>query len=182
MMACCRLLLVNGQESITNLVGNAFLCLLDHPEVFERLRHEPAPIYSTIDEVLRYPPPVWIVHRTTQTEVTLGSQHIPAHARISVEIASANRDGKHFALPEQFDIDRVPNRHLSFGDDGTHSCLGVGLTRLVARITLLQVVRQFTELKLQTEQALDVVDNPTQFGVKHLPITFKLLPQSSESL
>ncbi len=182
MVVCCRLLLVSGQEPITNLLGNAILCLLEHPEVIERLRHEPAPIYSTIAEVLRYLPPAWTVHRTTLTEVTLGSQHIPAHARISAEIASANRDAKHFAQPEQFDIDRIPNRHLSFGDDSIHSCLGAGLTRLVARITLSLVVHQFTDLTLKTQHTLDVVDSPTLFGVKYLPITFRPMPQSSEAL
>jgi len=170
------------QEPLTNLLGNAVLCLLEHPEVIERLRHEPAPIYSTIDEVLRYLPPVWTIHRTTMTEVTLGSQHIPAHAQVSVEIASANRDDKYFAQPEQFDIDRIPNRHLSFGDDGIHSCLAAGLTRLVARITLSLVVHQFTDLTLQTRHALDIVDSPTLFGVKYLPITFRPMPQSSEAL
>jgi cytochrome P450 len=54
-----RWLVGTGYEMVTHLLGNAVLCLLLHPEVIERLHQDPAPIYSTIEEALRYLPPVW---------------------------------------------------------------------------------------------------------------------------
>jgi cytochrome P450 len=82
LVVCCLWLLVGGCMTMTNLLGNTILCLIEHPEVVVQLRNTPAPLYSTIDEVLRYLPPVWSVLKTTTTELSLGSQHIPAHAQI----------------------------------------------------------------------------------------------------
>ena len=170
-VVCCRLLLA-GQQTLTNLLGNAMFCLLEHPEVIERLHHTPAPMYSTIDEVLRYLPPIWMVRRMTTSEVMLGSQHIPAQARVCAWLVSANRDARHFADPERFEIDRIPNRHLSFSDDGNHSCLGAGLARLTARIALSLLIQHPGNPQPRTELAFEVIEHPLLFGIKHLPITF----------
>jgi len=174
----CCLLLVMEYETMIHLLGNAIYCLASRPEVCARLRHVPAPIYSTIEEVLRFLPPVWIVERTTVSDVTLGAQRIPAHARISAWIVSANRDARYFVQPEQFDIDRIPNRHLSFGDSGMHFCVGVCLVRLLASITLTQLVHQCNDLALPPEHILETVKTPTAFGLKNLPLTFQPLPLS----
>jgi cytochrome P450 family 109 len=175
-VACCRLLLA-GQQLLTNLLGNAMFCLLEHPEVIERLRQVPAPIYSTIDEVLRYLPPIWMVRRMATREVMLGSQHIPAQARVCAWLVSANRDGRHFADPGRFEIDRIPNRHLSFSDDGNHSCLGAGLARLTARIALSMLIQHLVDPQPRTELAFEVIEHPLLFGVKHLPITLTPSPR-----
>jgi cytochrome P450 len=182
MVWCCHVLLMSGLVTIPHVLGNALLCLVEHPEVIERLRNVPAPIYSTIDEVLRYLPPVWMVQRTTRSAVTLGKQSLPAQARISAWIVSANRDVGHFARPEEFDIDRIPNRHLSFGDNGVHSCLGVGLCRLITKITLELLSQQFTDIKLLPGYEGAVVVSPTLFGVNQLPITFRPVPGTRHPL
>jgi cytochrome P450 len=176
MVACCLLLLA-GQQPLTNLLGNAIFCLLEHPEVIERLRQVPAPMYSTIDEVLRYLPPIWMVRRMTTREVLLGSQPIPAQARVCAWLVSANRDVRHFADPERFEIDRIPNRHRSFSDDGNHSCLGAGLARLTARIALSLLIQHPGNPQLRTELAFEVIEHPLLFGVKHLPITLTPTPR-----
>ena len=179
---CCHALLMCGQATIPHLLGNAVWCLLTHPEVIARLRHEPAPIYSTMDEVLRYLPPVWIVQRTTCSVVILGAQTLPAQARVWAWIASANRDARHFARPDQFDIDRIPNRHVSFGGDGVHACVGAGLGRLITRITLELLSQQFTDIELPPGHVGAVVGTPTLFGVNQLPITFRPMPRASHPL
>ena len=172
---CCVLLVVE-HKTMVQLLGNAIYCLAKHPEVCQRLHHVPAPIYSTIEEVLRFLPPVWTADRTTLAEVTIGSQHIPAHARVSAWIISANRDTRYFTLPEQFDIDRIPNRHLSFGGNGVHFCLGVSLVRLLASITLSQLVHQYTALALPPDHMLEAMKVSTGFGLKNLPLTFEPVP------
>jgi cytochrome P450 len=119
-----------------------------------------------------------MVERTTVSEVTLGAQRIPAHARISAWIVSANHDARYFAQPEQFDIDRIPNRHLSFGDSGMHFCVGVCLVRLLASITLTQLVHQCHDLALPPDHVLETAKTPTAFGLKNLPLTFQPFPLS----
>jgi len=139
-LACCCLLLVAGHATATHLLGNAVLCLTDHPEAIARLHHELPPVSSTVEEVLRYLPPVWNVMRMTTTDVTLGAQRIPAQAQVCVWIVSANRDAEHFPYPDQFDIERVPNRHLSL-TYGSRGDLVAALARRVARSTLTMVVK-----------------------------------------
>jgi cytochrome P450 len=168
---CLRWLVGIGYAMVTHLLGNAILCLLLHPEVIERLHQDPAPIYSTIEEALRYLPPVWKVTRMTTEEIALGGQPIPAQARICAWIVSANRDENRFFSPDTFDIERVPNRHLSFGyGKGFH--FDTALARLLAEVSLTLLLDYLPGLQLVPGQRLEMVDNPAIFGVKHLYVTF----------
>ncbi|HEX6554833.1 MAG TPA: cytochrome P450 [Ktedonobacteraceae bacterium] len=160
-----------GFEMVTHLLGNAVLCLLMHPQVIERLHQDPAPIYSTIEEALRYLPPVWRVTRMTTDEVALGGQRIPAQARVCAWIVSANRDERCFSSPDTFDIERVPNRHLSFGY-GKDFHFDAALARLLAEVSLTLLLDYLPNLKLLPGQRLEVVDNPAIFGLRHIYITF----------
>jgi cytochrome P450 len=169
--ACCSALLLAGHAMTTHLLGNAVLCLTKHPEVIARLRHEPPPIYSTIEEVLRYLPPVWNVARATLAAVQLGEQRIPAQAQVWVWIVSANRDAEQFPNPDQFDIERIPNRHLSFGHR-SQAWLGSALARQAARSTLTLLVKLLPDLKRVPDGDLEVIESSTFFGVKLLPVTF----------
>jgi cytochrome P450 len=168
---CLRWLVGMGYAMVTHLLGNAVLCLLLHPEVIERLHQDPTPIYSTIEEALRYLPPVWRVTRMTAEEVALGGQPIPAQARICAWIVSANRDESRFSSPDTFDIERVPNRHLSFGyGKGFH--FDTALARLLAEVSLTLLLDYLPGLQLLPGQRLEMVDNPAIFGVKHLYVTY----------
>jgi cytochrome P450 len=171
-VACCCALLFAGHTTATHLLGNAVLCLTEYPEVIAHLRHEPPPVYSTVEEVLRYLPPVWNVARTTLADIQLGEQRIPAEAHVWVWIVSANRDALQFPNPDQFDIERIPNRHLSFGDR-SHAWLGAALARQTAGRALTMLVKLLPNLKRMRDSGLEVVSSSTFFGVKRLPIAFR---------
>ena len=170
-LACCCQLLVAGHATATHLLGNAVLCLTDHPEAIARLHHELPPIYSTLEEVLRYLPPVWNVVRMTTTDVTLSAQRIPAQAQVCVWIVSANRDAQHFPNPDQFDIERIPNRHLSLSY-GSSADLVAALARQQARRTLKLLVKLLPNLKRVSDGPLEVIERSSFFGVKRLPVAF----------
>jgi cytochrome P450 len=58
-----QLLIVAGQETTTNLIDNAVLCLLERPNQLARLRAAPELLPAAIEEVLRYRSPLqWIMH------------------------------------------------------------------------------------------------------------------------
>ncbi len=166
-----QLLLVGGQETTTNLIDNAILCFLEHPDQLARLRAAPELLPSAIEEVLRYRSPLQWVMRTPRHDVELHGQVIPARKLVLPMIGSANRDPRHFPDAGRFDIMRDPNPHLAFGH-GAHACLGAPLARLEARIALtdfLERVRDFERTSTEPwepRQALHV------HGPARLPLRF----------
>ncbi|MFL5626091.1 MAG: cytochrome P450 [Ktedonobacteraceae bacterium] len=173
MLGFCFLLLVAGNETTTNLLGNAILCLDSHAEDWEQLRTEPALVPSAIEEVLRYLSPVQSMFRLTTTEAVVGDQVIPAHQMVLAWIASANRDEQQFPQADKFDIRRTPNRHIAFGH-GIHFCLGAPLARLEAKIALEAMLERIAEIQWVKDVPLQRTDSFFLYGVKHLPVTFKV--------
>jgi cytochrome P450 len=130
-----QLLVVGGQETTTNLINNAMVCFLDHPDQLALLRRSPELLPQAIEEVLRYRAPFQWVMRTPRRDIEMHGKTIPAGKLVLAMIGSANRDSKIFKDAERFDITRNPNPHIAFGH-GIHSCLGAALARMEARIAL----------------------------------------------
>jgi cytochrome P450 len=172
LLGFCILLLVAGNETTTNLIGNAILCFDEHPEVFEQLRAEPELIPGAIEEVLRYRSPVQFMYRRAAADVTFKEQEIRAGQMVLAWIGSANRDEAQFPNADDFDIKRTPNRHIAFGH-GIHFCLGAPLARLEAKIALTMLLERFYDIKRVPGVQLEETGSNIVFGVKHLPITFR---------
>jgi cytochrome P450 len=171
LLGFCALLLVAGNETTTNLIGNALLCFTEHPEVWERLRGEPTLLPQAIEEVLRYRSPVQSMFRIAAKASEVGGQSIPAGAPVVAWIGSANRDEAQFADPDRFDVDRQPNRHIAFGY-GIHYCLGAPLARLEARIALGAMLERFVDVRRVRGATLEVLPSTIVYGVRSLPIEF----------
>ncbi len=148
LMAMIFLLLVAGHETTLNLIGNGVLALLEHPEQLQRLRDEPALIKPAIEELLRYDSPVQMAgERYPREDVTIGGVTIGRGETMIAVLGSANRDERQFACPDELDISREPNRHLSFGQ-GVHYCVGAALARMEGQIAIGTLVRRFPDLRL----------------------------------
>jgi cytochrome P450 len=134
----CTLLLIAGNETTTNLLGNAMLVLLERPELEARLREDRSLVAPFVEEVLRYDSPVQSLFRGLSEPATLAAVELPEGARVMVLLGSANRDALHYPDPDEVDIGRftatTPD-HLAFGS-GIHLCLGAPLARLEARVAL----------------------------------------------
>lgn len=135
LMAMLILLLVAGNETTTNLIGNAVAALAAHPAELQRLRADPSLLPSAVEEVLRWSSPVQMTARVARRDTTLAGVALPEGTPLLVWIGSANRDEDVFPEPGRFEITRSPNRHLAFGQ-GIHFCLGAPLARLEARVAL----------------------------------------------
>jgi cytochrome P450 len=129
------LLLIAGNETTTNLLGNMLNVLVDRPDLWQRLRNEGELVEAAIEETLRYDSPVQFVMRRAKEDVTLHGARIPAGHDVIVAMGSANRDADVFESPDEYLIDRPRNRHLSFGY-GIHFCIGAPLARMEARIAM----------------------------------------------
>jgi cytochrome P450 len=166
------LLLVAGNETTTNLIGNGVLALFTHPEQGQKLRQRPELVPSMVEEVLRYDSPIQSVFRTTTRAVEMHGTTIPADSKVALLWGAANRDPAEFPTPDCFDIERMPNRHMAFGM-GIHFCLGAPLARLEGRLTIETLLRRMPHLSPDPHGTLVRVDNPQFRGLKHFPLVFE---------
>ncbi|WP_346958262.1 cytochrome P450 [uncultured Arthrobacter sp.] len=172
LLGFCSLLLVAGNETTTNLIGNAVLCFTELPGTIERLRREPALLPQAIEEVLRFRSPVQSMYRIAVADTTLGGVRIPAGAPLVAWIGSANRDDRQFQRAAEFDIDRDQLRHLAFGH-GIHFCLGAPLARLEARTALQAILSRLPGLALAPGADLQRMDSTIVYGLKSLPVSWQ---------
>ncbi|MEZ0371537.1 MAG: cytochrome P450 [Candidatus Sericytochromatia bacterium] len=170
-IAFIQLLFSAGTETSTNMIDNAMLCFIEHPDQLARLRADPGLLPMAIEEVLRYRSPVQMMFRETRQAVELHGQVIPAGKFVLAVIGSANHDPKFFEHPERFDIGRDPNPHIAFGH-GVHFCVGAPLARLVARIAIPDLLSRLQNLEpilpdWEPQQPVHV------YGPARLPVRFK---------
>lgn len=156
-----------GSETTTNLLSGLFLTLAQQPDLYAQLRANPELIPAAIEEQLRMGSPVQGFYRTATRDYTIGSQTIPAGARVLLLFAAANRDPRHFDDPDTFNLNRTPCDHLAFGG-GIHYCLGTPLTRLEASRVLTQLLPRVETIRLAGDYRY--LDNPTMRGLEHLPL------------
>ncbi|WP_433854610.1 cytochrome P450 [Streptomyces kronopolitis] len=163
------LLLVAGHITTTALLGNAVLSLDQYPDEAALLRAEPGRLPDALEEVLRWLPPFPELGRRTTRDVTLGGQLIPAESVVMANLAAANRDPSRFAHPDDFDVTRSPNPHLTFGH-GIHFCFGAPLARLEARIALRLVLERFRDLTVAHRGEVEIQNPAVIVSVRRLPL------------
>ena len=167
----CLLLLVAGNETTTNLIGNTVLALFEHPDQWVRLREEPGAVAATVEESLRFGSPVQGFFRTARQPYAVGETTIPEGDRVLLLFAAANRDPAHYRDPDRFDVSRNPVDHLAFGS-AIHACLGSHLARL-EMATVLDVLRARVR-DLLPDGPVVRTRNPMLRGVALLPV--RLVP------
>jgi cytochrome P450 len=162
------LLLVAGNETTTNLLGNALLALMEHPDELARVRRDPRRIPALVEEALRYDGPIQYIFREANQDIELSGVTIPAGAMVLPLLGSANRDDAQFPDADRFDVSRNTQGHLAFGL-GIHFCLGASLARLEARVALEELLPRFAHFE-RSEPHVQYVDSYLVRGPKHLPL------------
>jgi len=168
LIAFCVLLLIAGNETTTNLLGNFFEAMDRFPDELDRLRREPELIKSAVEEALRFDSPVQGLWRGIREPAELGGVELPAGARVMTLFASANRDESHYGEDAGvFRADRNPTDHLAFGT-GIHVCLGAALARLEARVAISTLLERTTGWERADEPLRPL--NPVLRGVRAQPL------------
>jgi cytochrome P450 len=144
------LLLIAGNETTTNLIGNAMYSLLTNPDQLELLRSEPALMSSAIEELLRFNGPVQATGRVAKEDIEIGGTTVKRGQIAFALLGSANHDAAKFPDPERLDLRRNPTEHMAFGD-GIHFCLGAPLARAEAQITFEELLNRFPKIELAGE-------------------------------
>jgi cytochrome P450 len=150
-LLACWLMLAAGHRHTVSAVANCALALLSHPDQLRLVRDRPALIEQTVEEGLRYAPPVPWVERRACSEGEVAGVSFRAGQRVLLALAAANREQEPFDQraphPDLFDLWRVHGRHLSFGY-GAHFCLGFRLARLQIATILHLMLARFPSLAL----------------------------------
>jgi cytochrome P450 len=169
------LLIIAGQRTTTNLIGNGMQALLTHRDQLDRLAADPGLVTSAVEEFLRWESPSFRgTLRVAKQDMEIGGVQIPKEGFVHVMIAAANRDPKVFEDPDRFDISRTGNKHLTFGH-GAHYCPGAPLSRLEGYVVFPTLLRrlQGIELAIPEEQTEWIYDNSVSRGLATLPVRYE---------
>ncbi len=145
----CIFLLNAGHET-TNLIGTALHSLTEWPQEKARLvanLAEPVVVKSAIEEFLRFESSVQLGNRISTRDVEIAGVKMPPDSRVTICIGGANRDPAQFPDPDRLDITREPNKHIAFAF-GIHTCAGMNLARLEARVALAKFLARFPRYAL----------------------------------
>jgi cytochrome P450 len=147
-ISTCELLLLAGNITTTDVIGNGIFALLKHPEQLQKLRANPALMAGTVEEILRYDPPITHVSRVATDSTVVDGCPFHAGDGIYSMLIAANHDPALHQNPHAFDIERESKRHLSFGG-GAHFCIGAPLARAEAQIALTLFLERFPVIQLK---------------------------------
>ena len=145
-VAQCRLLLIAGNVTTTDLIGNGVKALLENPEQLQKLRDQPELIGNAVEEMLRYDSPVTNSGRIPNRDISIAGCPVAKGSSLSPSLAAANRDPAVYPDPDTFDIEREDTHHQSFGG-GRHLCLGAHLARIEAQEAILGLLRRYPRLE-----------------------------------
>ncbi|MFD3586142.1 cytochrome P450 [Streptomyces sp. NPDC058683] len=162
------LLLIAGHETTVNLITNGVLTLLRRPEHLDHLRRDPGLLPRTVEELLRYEPPVHMRERIPLTDITVAGTTLARGTSVILALAAGNRDPRRFDDPDRFDPTRPDNEHLGFGS-GIHLCFGAPLARLEAQTALGALLPVLGTASL-VQDPPPYRQNAMLRGPRHLPI------------
>jgi cytochrome P450 len=152
LIGTCVLLLNAGHEATVNVTGNGWWSLFRNPAQLARLRDDPSMVPVAIEELMRWDTPLQMFERWVLEDVEICGATVPKGAELGLLFGSANRDPTVFGRPDELDVAREPNPHVSFGA-GVHFCLGAPLARLELETSFSTVLRRLPGLELSEEPA-----------------------------
>jgi cytochrome P450 len=162
------LLSAAGTETVARLLGWAGSLLDQHPDQRAELVADPSLIPNAVEECLRYEAPSPVNGRWVMSDVEFQGRTVPAGSRLLMLNGSANRDERHFADADRFDVHRTIDRHLSFGY-GAHFCVGAALARIEGHIAIREMLQRHPTWEVDRSGA-EMIQTTTVRGFSKLPV------------
>ncbi len=163
------LLIIGGNETTTNLIGNMLRILSDYQDMQNTLRENRNRISEFVEESLRFYSPIqYLPHRFVRDDTEIDDIRLKRGDQIFVYIGSANRDESFFEDPDSFIPGRKDNRHIAFGN-GVHMCIGAPLARLEAGIALEGLLDKFQRIEIDHFRTIPI-ENSMVYGFESMPL------------
>ncbi|NBE93709.1 cytochrome P450 [Nonomuraea sp. KC401] len=145
----CRLLLLVGYETTASQLGLTVAKLLAEPGQVQALRADESLLPGAVEELLRWKLMSGSLSmlRYVTEDIEVGGVTIPKGSGVIPAVESANWDEKVFHRPDDLDITRADNPHLTFSV-GPHFCVGAALARVELETALGTLLRRFATLRL----------------------------------
>ncbi|MFA5884485.1 MAG: cytochrome P450 [Acidimicrobiia bacterium] len=166
-----RLLLPAGAETTFRVMGNALVALLTVPGLMDRVVADRSLLPAVIEETLRWETSVTQVSRVSTRDTEISGCPVPAGAVINVLTGSANHDESRYPHPEDFDIDRPAQNHITFGT-GQHQCLGMHLARMEMSVGLEAILDRLPNLRLDPDAPEPVIQGLAFRGPVSINVLF----------
>lgn len=166
-----NLILAGGRDTVILVLCGAMWHLATDVGARRNLRADPARLQLAIEEYLRYLSPNPGMERRATTDVTGEWGSARAGDFVVLGWGPANHDPTVFQAPGEIRLDRRPNPHLAFGS-GPHSCIGIHLARLEARVFLEELLAAVPDWRLDDGVAMETI----RLGSDHVPARFDALP------
>ena len=158
-------LLAVGNQTTTNLIGNAVVSLMRNPEQLQLLNETPELMPNAVEETLRCESPLQFGLRRTLEDLVVEDVTIPAGAVVVLLWGAANRDPRRFPDPDRFDITRSAT-NLAFGS-GIHHCLGARLAHMETTAALAPLTSRLPSLQLEAS-TLELLPGSLTRGYRHI--------------
>ncbi|GGF51728.1 Cytochrome P450 [Mameliella alba] len=142
LITTCILLLNAGHEATVHTLGNGIKCLLDRGLGITRASAD-----TTVEEILRFDPPLHMFTRYAYEEVEVFGHRFRRGDQVALLLGAANRDLGVWPDPARFDPARPISANTSFGA-GLHFCVGAPLARLELQIALPILFERLPALRL----------------------------------
>ena len=170
MIGPVMILVLGALDTTSSALGNICRHLAEDGSLLQRLRYDSHQIGPWLEEFLRFDPPSTGVVRTATCDAEVRGRLIREGEQVFFSLLSANHDESVFPDPDRLDLDRVQNRHLTFGA-GAHRCIGSNLARLILRVAIDEVVSRLEHLRLK--EGTKVIYHPALVrGPRIMPVTF----------
>ncbi len=133
LISTCILLLNAGHEATVHSIGNSVKTLLEVG--FNPAWFAPDMVAQTIEELIRFDPPLHMFTRYAYEEVEIVGHILKPGDQIALMLGAANRDPAMWDNPHKFNPNRPIKTNMAFGA-GRHFCVGAPLARLELQIAL----------------------------------------------
>ena len=148
LISTCILLLNAGHEATVHTLGNGIKTIIEYGK--EKKYLLPEFISATVEEILRYDPPLHIFTRYAYEDVHFRNHKFKRGDQVALVIGAAGRDEKIWNSAHSFNPFRSTKKNLSFGS-GIHFCVGAPLARLELVTALPIIFDKFPNIKLLDE-------------------------------